>query len=178
MMRSFYRLGTVLLLATVVPHPVLAQADVAPSLELGLGGGWAGHGAGTSGKALARVTISDWGVGVRLMAMDGERRQATSCFLFCRPIESFRERSALLYRRLTPGGYTTYVGVGVGLLTGRRFIGSSSELDHDVHEWGLSFDASIYIPPGTGFRFGPSVYGHVGSGGVTWGAMVALALTG
>ena len=78
---------------------------------------------------------------------------------------------------LAPNRYRIYIGAGIGRLTGRRFIGSSTEFDRDVSEWGFAFDVSAYMPPGHGLRFTPSAYGHVGPGGVTAGLAAGIGLT-
>ena len=116
-----------------------------------------------------------WGLGVRLMGMDGARR-GTGLF---RPIESFREKSVLIHRRIDMfDGLRLYVGAGVGRLTGRRFIGSGTVMDRDVSELGLSFEASAYVNPGRLVRFAAALNGHVGSGGVVLGLTFGLAFGG
>ncbi len=149
------------------------------SVELGLGPGYAGHGVGWGGKISVRFMPRTWGLGVRLMAMDGARRRASSCFIFCNPIESFTEKSVLIHRRIDMfDGLRFYVGAGVGRLTGRRFIGSSTVFDRDVSELGLSFEASAYVNPGRLVRFAAALNGHVASGGVALGLTFGLAFGG
>jgi hypothetical protein len=179
-MRPLYVCAPTLLIALAsFSSSAVAQRAFPLSAELGLGLGYAGHGVGTSGKAVVRLAPGSWGVGVRLMGMDGVRRRATSCFIFCNPIESFTEKSVLVYRRIvTSSGSRIYAGAGVGRLSGRRFIGSSTEFDRDLSELGLSLDVSIYLPDGAGIRFAPGAYGHVGPGGVVLGFTVGVAFTG
>lgn len=149
------------------------------SVELGLGPGYAGHGVGLSGKFSVRLIPRRWGVGVRLMAMDGARRRSTSCFLFCNPIESFTETSVLIYRRIdTSPGARVYFGAGVGRLSGRRFIGSTTNFERDLSEWGMSFEASAHVTPQQAAGFAIAANGRVGSGGITLGITVGVELGG
>ncbi len=149
------------------------------SVELGLGPGFAGHGGGLSGQISVRLVPKSWGVGVRLMGMDGARRRATSCFIFCNPIESFTEKSVLIHRRIDRSDQARfYLGAGVGRLTGRRFIGSGTEFDRDVSELGLSFEASAYVQPGSRVRFSPTLNGHLGSGGLAIAITFGMAFGG
>ena len=171
--------GILLLALAVMPSSAVSQDTFPVSLELGLGRGYAGHGWGLSGKFSLRVIPRTWGIGVRLMAMDGARRRAVSCFIFCNPIESFTEKSVLIHRRImTSAGSRIYLGTGVGQLSGRRFIGSSSEFDRNVSELGMSFEASTSVPPGAGVRFALSAQGHVGPGGVAASYTVGVAFGG
>ncbi len=170
-----------LLAVALAPSPAVSQDTNPLSVELGLGVGTAGHGGGLSGKFAVRVIPRTWGIGVKLMGMDGARRRAspTICFIFCDPIESFTEKSVLIHRRIvTSGGSRIYIGAGVGRLTGRRFIGSSTEFDTNVSELGMSFEASISVPPGAGIRLALAAQGHIGPGGVTASFTVGVAVGG
>lgn len=149
------------------------------SVELGLGPGYAGHGVGLSGKFSVRVIPRRWGFGVRLMAMDGARRRSTSCFIFCDPIESFTETSVLIYRRIdTAPGARIYFGAGVGRLSGRRFIGSTTNFERELSELGMSFEASAHVNPRHAVGFAIAANGRVGSGGITLGVTVGVELGG
>ena len=149
------------------------------SVELGLGPGYAGHGAGLTGKFSLRVIPGRWGVGVRLMAMDGARRRSTSCFIFCNPIESFTETSVLIHRRIDmASGERFYLGVGVGRLSGRRFIGSTTEFERDLSELGMSFEASAYANPRHAVGIAIAANGRVGPGGITLGVTFGVELGG
>jgi hypothetical protein len=131
------------------------------SVELGLGPGYAGHGTELAGKFSVRVVPRTWGLGVRFMVMDGARRRASPCFIFCNTIES-----------------RFYVGAGLGRLSGRRFIGSGTELDRDVSELVLAFEASAYLNPGQRVRINPAAHGHIGAGEVALGITIGVAFGG
>ena len=165
------------LILVAIPQPLRSQQGVSAALEVGIGTGYAGHGVGASGKLLAHVVGPKWGIGARAMHLDGARRRATSCFIFCNPIENFTEKSILLYRRLASADNRhVFFGAGVGVLTGRRFIGSTTEFERDLSEVGLSLDLSLHAPPGSRIRFAPSAFAHVGSGGITAGIVFGVAL--
>ena len=66
--------GILLLALALVPSSAVSQDTFPLSVELGLGKGYAGYGMGFSGKASVRVIPRTWGLGVRLMGMDGARR--------------------------------------------------------------------------------------------------------
>ena len=170
--------GILLLALAVMPSSAVSQDTSPLSIELGLGLGYAGHGGGLSGKVAVRVIPRTWGIGVRLMAMDGARRGGRG-FLFGGPIESFTEKSVLIHRRIvTSAGTRIYIGAGVGRLSGRRFIGSSTEFEKDVSELGMSVEASAFVPPGDRVRLAVSAHGHFGPGGVTAGFTVGVAFGG
>jgi len=145
------------------------------SVEFGLGPSHAGHSGGFGGQISVRLVPGTWGLGVRIMGMDGARRRATSCFIFCNPIESFTERSVLIHRRIDKEVSRFYLGAGIGRLTGRRFIGAGTEFHSDVSELGLSFEASAFVQPGSRVRFSPTVNGHLGSGGLAVAVTFGLA---
>ena len=169
--------GILLLALALVPSSAVSQDTFPLSVELGLGKGYAGHGMGFSGKASVRVIPRTWGLGVRLMGMDGARRGGTSSFW--RPIEVFTEKSVLIHRRIvTSTGSRIYIGAGVGRLSGRRFIGSSTEFDKDVSELGMSVEASASVPPGDSVRLALSTHGHFGPGGVTAGFTISVVFGG
>ena len=109
-------LGILLLALAVMPSAAVSQDTFPVSLELGLARGYAGHGWGWSGKFSLRVIPRTWGIGVRLMAMDGARRREVFClFNFCKPVEAFTEKSVLIHRRIvTSAGTRIYLGAGVG----------------------------------------------------------------
>jgi hypothetical protein len=183
-MKALRRVGLFLafILGIGVPAHATGQ-DESPAFglsgELGVGLALKGGGLGSfGGKAAARVHVGsgEWAVGVRAMGGDGERRRESPCFLWCEPIETYTETAALLYRivPLSEGGSAVYVGAGVGHLSGRRFIGSSTELE-DLSETGLSLEAALHSPRG-GARVVLAVQGYVGSGGPLAVATIGLGL--
>ena len=172
---------SILVLALVLaPSGLVSQTPLLWSGELGVGPSYAGHGLGLGGKLTVRATPDTWGLGVRHMVFDGARRTVPSCSLDCKPIESFRERSLLAFRRIaTSNGARVFLGAGIGQLRGRRFIGPTTEFDRDVSELGLSFEASLYSASADRlFRFATSANGHVGSGGVSVELAIGFALSG
>ena len=66
----------------------------------------------------------------------------------------------------------------MGRLSGRRFIGSSTEFERDLSELVLAFEASAYMNPGRRFRITPAAHGHIGAGGVGLGVTFGVALRG
>jgi hypothetical protein len=171
------------LVLVLVSMPVGAagQNSLRPSGDVGLGVTRAGHGVGLGGKFSVRATPGAWGIGVRLMVMDGARRRLLDCSVFCNPWESLRERSLLVYRRIdTPAGARLYLGAGVGRLTGRKFIGSSTDFDPNVREYGASFEVSYYFAR-TGdaiSRFATTANGHIGRGGASIQLTIGFGLSG
>ena len=164
-----------------LPQGVAGQTDLRPSSDVGVGLTRAGHGVGLGGKFSLRATPGAWGIGVRLMVMDGARRTILDCSVFCAPRESLRERSLLVYRRIdTPAGARLYLGAGVGRLTGRKFIGSSTDFDPNVREYGASFEAAYYFAR-TGdaiSRFATTANGHIGRGGASIQLTIGFGLSG
>lgn len=145
--------------------------------ELAVGAAMAGHGGGFAGKAAMRVHpgSGDWVVGVRFTAADGTRRETTDCIWYCNPIESLSEAAALLYRTvpLSDSDGVVYLGAGIGRLTGRQFIGDTSELE-DIGDTGLSVEAALHAPR-HGFRVVLAAQGHFGSTRPLVGATIGLA---
>jgi hypothetical protein len=177
--RTALFVGTVLVVLAM-PFGAAAQANLRPSADVGLGLTRAGHGFGLGGKFSLRATPGAWGIGLRLMVMDGAKRTVLDCSVFCAPRESLRERSVLVYRRIdTPDGARVYLGAGVSRLSGRKFIGSSANFDRNVLEYGASFEASYYFAR-TGdavSRFATTANGHIGQGGVAIQLTIGFALS-
>ncbi len=173
----YFLLASVLTALAAMPASGASQERAGLSAEVGVGQGYAGHGIGPLGKFIVRTTPTDWGVGVRVVAMDGVRREATACSLFCNPLESFREKSVMVHRRIvTSAGSRIFVAAGWGRLTGSQFVGSTSELE-EVSQWGLALGASGYWPPGERlFRFAAGANAHVRPGGVSAGLTIGFAL--
>lgn len=147
------------------------------SAEFGIGGSSAGHGGGVAGKVAMRVHPGSgpWALGVRFIVADGDRRGTTGCwFSPCEALESLTEKAVLLYRKIptSDGGGAFYLGAGLGHLSGRQFIGSTSELEQ-VSELGLSLEAALHAPA-RGLRLVMAANGHIGSSRPMIGATIGI----
>ena len=151
-----------------------AQATAGPdarvSVDAVLGRSWTGHEPGVAGKLSFRIdrrSWGPWGIGFFAMAADGARRRATDCVWWCDPIESFTEIGALVHRRFTRAtGTRFYVGAGIGRLSGRRFVGTTADLE-DVSELIVPFDVTGHFPIASRFGFALGFLGHVGPEGIS-----------
>ncbi len=161
-------LASLLLLG--MPSGAMAQSDAAAlafSGDLGLGLAVPTGAASISfgGKAGLRAHLDSgaWAIGVRIMAAGGERRQTGG--IFGSAAEQSTETAALLYRarRSSDDKSALYLGAGVGRLSSRRFMGSSSELE-DVSGVGLAFEAALHAPA-RGLSFVFAAQGYAGGGG-------------
>ena len=87
--------------------------------------------------------------------------------------------SVLVFRRIDSAtGTRIYLGAGIGRLSGRRFIGSTTEFERDLSELGMSFEASAYIHPRHAVGLAIAANGRVGSRGITLGITVGVELGG
>ena len=147
--------------------------------ELGVGASKAGHGGSFSGKAAVRVRLGStaWVIGLRAVGADGERRSVPDSF-WGSAIETFSETAALLYRTLplSNGDGAFYLGAGIGRLSGRQFMGTSTSIEY-ISELGVSMEAAMHVPQ-AGFRFVLAAHGWVGSSRPLMGVTIGFGLGG